>query len=217
MQQRWKIREPFNGLSHAGGAGLSLVGLVVLATLAWGKPLHLTGVMVYGLSMFLLYCASTLYHSLHVEPHQHRRLLVLDQSAIYLLIAGTYTPICLVSLKGPWGTGLLSVVWGIAVVGILLRVLWKSAPPWLCVVLYVLMGWLCVVALTPLTHALPSHGLKWLFAGGMCYTVGVILFALKQPRLWPGVFSWHEVWHCFVLGGSACHFMVMFLCVAPAP
>lgn len=217
MQQRWKIREPFNGLSHAGGAGLSFIGLLALMSLTWNKPIHLTALTIYGVSMIALYSASALYHSLHGEPHQIKRLLIFDQSAIYLLIAGTYTPICLVNLRGPWGYSLLAVVWTIAIVGILMRVLWKGAPPWLCVVLYVIMGWLCVVAANPLIRALPDYGVGWLFAGGMFYTIGVILFALQRPRLWPGVFSWHEVWHCFVLGGSACHFMLMLLCVAPAP
>jgi hemolysin III len=215
---RWcRVREPFNGLSHLAGVLLSAAGLAVLLVLAAGKPWHITGFAVYGGSLVLLYAASTLYHSLPVSPRGVERLLVFDQVAIYTLIAGTYTPLCLVPLRGPVGWSLLGVVWGIALVGIVLRVAWRRAPVWLPVALYLLMGWLCILALRPLGTALPANALAWLFAGGLVYTAGAVVFALERPRLWPGVFSSHELWHCFVLGGSACHFVVMLWFVAPAP
>jgi len=210
-------REPFNGLSHLGGAALSVAGLVVLLCASYGKPWHITGFSIYGATLVILYTASTLYHSLRVSPRHVNWLLIFDQVAIYLLIAGTYTPLCLVSLRGPWGWSLLGVIWGIALVGITLRLCWRGAPPWLCVSLYLLMGWLSVVAFSPLVRALPGPALGWLFLGGIVYTVGAAIFALQRPRLWPGVFSSHELWHIFVLGGSACHFIVMLLFVAPTP
>jgi len=210
-----RVREPFNGISHLAGALLSIAGLLFLVAISAGKPWQLTGFIVYGVSMVVLYIASTLYHSLPVGPRQVERLLMFDQVAIYLLIAGTYTPICLVPLRGPWGFGLLATVWAIALAGIALRTLWKAAPRWLPIALYLCMGWLCVVALGPLTAALPPAALGWLLAGGVAYTVGTVVLVLDRPRLWPGVFSSHELWHCFVLGGSACHFAMMLQFAGP--
>lgn len=215
LWQRIPVREPFNGLSHLAGALLSLAGLLFLVALSVGKPWHLTGFAVYGISLVVLYLASTLYHSLPGTPQQVGRLLAFDQVAIYLLIAGTYTPLCLVPLRGPWGWSLLAVVWGIALVGIALRIGWRGAPPWLPVVLYLFMGWLSLAAVQPLASRLPSAAMAWLFAGGVVYTTGAVVFALQRPRLWPGVFSWHELWHVFVLGGSACHFVLMLAFVMP--
>lgn len=214
---RCPAREPFNGLSHLGGALLSGVGLVALTVLSAGKPWHLVAFLIYGGALVLLYLASTLYHSLHACEAGMRRLLIFDQVAIYLLIAGTYTPLCLVPLRGVWGWSLLAVVWGLAAVGIVLRIAWQGAPNWLPVALYLLMGWLSVAALRPLGAALPAEALRWLFAGGVVYTVGAAIFALQRPRLWPGRFGSHELWHVFVLGGSACHFVLMLRFVAPAP
>jgi hemolysin III len=209
-------RDPFSGLSHLGGALCSVAGLVVLIVLSAGKPWHLTGFAIYGASLVLLYSASALYHLPRVSQAQIRKLLVLDQVGIYLLIAGTYTPICLVSLRGPWGWSLLGVVWGIAVAGIAMRVFWQRAPEWVCVALYLVMGWLCVVAISPLVRALPLMGVGWLVLGGLCYTIGAVVFATQRPRLWPGTFGSHDLWHVFVLSGSACHFILMLLFVVPA-
>jgi hemolysin III len=215
LARRCGIREPFNGLSHMAGVLLSIAGLLFLVALSAGKPWHLTGFVIYGTSLIVLYLASTLYHSMPAAPGREERLLVFDQVAIYLLIAGTYTPLCLVPLRGPWGWSLLGVVWGIAAVGIALRIAWKEEPEWVPVVLYLVMGWLCLAALRPLAAALPAAALHWLFAGGLVYTVGAVVFASQRPRLWPGRFSSHELWHLFVLGGSACHFVVMLRFIAP--
>ncbi|MGV3724618.1 MAG: PAQR family membrane homeostasis protein TrhA [Actinomycetota bacterium] len=209
------IREPFNGLSHLLGALLSIAGLVVLLVFSQGKPWHTTAFSIYGGSLILLYTASALYHSLPVQPHHIRRLLVFDQVAIYLLIAGTYTPLCLVSLRGPWGWSLFGVIWAIAVVGIVLRICWRSAPAWLPVVLYLVMGWLSVVAGQPLGAALPPSGIGWLFAGGVVYTIGAVIFASQRPNLWPTKFGSHGLWHVMVLGGSACHYVLMLFFVLP--
>ncbi|MFN3653662.1 MAG: PAQR family membrane homeostasis protein TrhA [Armatimonadota bacterium] len=215
--RRWNLREPVSGLSHLGGAGLSVVGLVALLSLSPGKPWHLTGFAVYGGSLVLLYLASALYHLLPVSPRRVGQLHMLDQIGIYLLIAGTYTPLCLVSLRGPWGWSLLGVVWGLALVGITLRVAWRGAPHYVSLLLYLVMGWLCVVAVQPLVQAVPPAGLLWLVLGGLLYSVGAIVFATERPRLWPGRFGAHDLWHCFVLGGSGCHYVVMAGFVAPTP
>jgi hemolysin III len=217
MVERWRVREPFCGWSHLCGVVLSIAGLLALVSLSHGKPWHLTAFLVYGGSLVLLYTASTLYHSLPVPPQRVQQLRAFDQVAIYLLIAGTYTPLCLVPLRGPWGWSLLGVIWGMALAGIALRLGWQAAPVWLGRALYLLMGWLCVAALSPLTRALPGSALGWLFFGGILYTVGAAVWATRRPRLWPGGLSSHELWHLFVLAGSACHFVLMVRFVAPAP
>jgi hemolysin III len=214
---RFKLREPFSGLSHLGGAALGIVALVVLLILGRGKPWHVSGFAIYGATLVLLYTASALYHLLPVGEVHLERLRIFDHVAIYWLIAGTYTPICLVPLRGGWGWSLFGIVWGLALFGSGVEIFWRSAPRWLGLVLYLLMGWLAVVALDPLTHTLPRAALGWLVAGGMVYSLGAVVYAIERPRLWPGIFGSHDLWHLFVLGGSACHFVLMLLFVVPFP
>jgi hemolysin III len=215
--QRWKLREPFSGLSHLGGAVLSAAGLVVLIALSLGKPWHLTAFAIYGCSMVLLYSASAVYHLLPVEPQAIERLRALDMAAIYLLIAGTYTPVCVLSLRGAWGFSLLAVVWTIAIAGALARLFWRAKPDWLSFAMYLLLGWGCVVVVAPLFSALRWGGISWLMLGGLCYTIGAVIFATQRPRLWPGRFGSHDLWHVCVLSGSACHFVMMLCFVARTP
>jgi hemolysin III len=210
------IKDPFCGLSHGIGVLLSLAGLIALQLLADGRFLHSVSFAVYGVSLVVLYAASSLYHSLRVAPRTEAWLRRLDHCAIYLLIAGSYTPVCLVTLRGAWGWSLLGAVWSLAVIGIACSMFWRNAPHWWRVVLYVLMGWMVLVAFVPLQAALSPVGLKWLVAGGVIYSVGTIIFALDKPHLWPGRFSAHDLWHLFVMGGSACHFVVMARYVARA-
>jgi hemolysin III len=214
---KFRIREPFNGLSHLCGAVLAIAALVVLVCLAHGEPWHLSGFAIYGAALILLYLASGLYHSLPVSERGVQRLRTFDRVGIYLLIAGTYTPLCLVPLRGGWGWSLLGVVWGLALFGSVCEVVWRSAPEWLGVALYVIMGWLAVIAFGPLMRTLSGAGFDWLIAGGLVYSVGTVIFATERPRLWPGVFGAHELWHLFVMGGSICHFVVMVRFVAPLP
>jgi hemolysin III len=216
MMQRFRLREPFCSLSHLAGAGLSVAGLVALLWVSAGKPWHLTAVAIYGASLVVLYLASTLYHSLPVAPHHVERLRAVDQAAIYGLIAGTYTPICLITLRGGWGWSLLGIVWGIGLTGAALRLAWRGFPEWLSFALYLGMGWLAVVAVVPLFQALSGPGVAWLFFGGLLYTVGAAVLALDRPRLWPGRFGSHDLWHVFVLAGSACHFVMIRCFVAVA-
>jgi hemolysin III len=212
-----KLREPFSGLSHLCGAVLGIAALVFLVILARGKPWHLSGFAVYGATLIVLYTASTLYHLLPVSERGVERLRIFDRVGIYLLIAGTYTPLCLVPLRGAWGWSLFGVVWGLALFGSLCEIAWRAAPRWLGLVLYVVMGWLVIIAIGPLTQTLSGTGLHWLVAGGIVYSVGTVIYATGRPRLWPGVFGAHELWHLFVLSGSACHLVLMFRFVAPLP
>jgi hemolysin III len=215
--RRWPLREPFSGLSHLGGAVLSMLGLVVLIVVSYGRPWHVTAFAIYGASLILLYTASTLYHLLPVGPRHIEHLRTFDQVAIYMLIAGTYTPVCLISLRGAWGWGLFGAMWAVALAGGAARIAWPRQPVWLPFVLYLAMGWTSMVAMSPLARSLTLHGLAWMLLGGLLYTVGAVVFATERPRLWPGVFGFHDLWHVFVLGGSACHFVMMLWFVAPRP
>jgi hemolysin III len=210
-----RIREPVNAWSH-------LVGLV-LATVGTGALLHLArsaaqtvAFAVYGGSLILLYAASTLYHALPLPAHRLRPLRTLDHIAIYFLIAGTYTPVAVVTLHGPSGWALLAAAWAIAVAGIPFKIWWLDAPIWLSTGIYLAMGYMALLAAAPLAAAVSVGGLAWLVAGGLAYTVGAIIFSRERPNPFPGVFGHHEIWHLLVLVGSGCHFAFMLLHVTAA-
>jgi hemolysin III len=212
-----RLREPVNGLTHAAGGLLAAVGLsVLLATAAsTGRLDQLVAFGVFGLSLVTLYAASALYHLLPLSPSGVARLRRLDHMTIFVLIAGTYTPFCLLALDGGWRWGLLGLIWSLALCGVLLKALWMDAPRWLSVVLYLGMGWIAVIATPALLRAVPPGGIIWVLAGGLVYSAGALVYGLKRPNLVPGVFGFHEVWHLFVLAGSACHFWAVLRYVAP--
>ena len=202
--------ERFNSISHLVGALLAMAGTAVLITLAarLGDPWKVVAFSIYGAMLVALYAASTAYHS--VRRRSIKAVLQkLDHCSIYLLIAGSYTPFALVSLRGPWGWSLLGVVWGLALLGIAQELWWACGARVLSLVIYVLMGWLALVAVVPLWHALTPAGFAWLLAGGACYTLGIVFYALDH-RVRHG----HGLWHLFVLGGSVCHFFTVFFYVA---
>lgn len=211
-----RIKDPVSGFTHLGGALLSITGLVLLLLAArGGGAARLTAVSVFGVSMIALYTASTLYHLVVLSERGTRILRRIDHMMIFVLIAGTYTPICLVALRGAWGWSLLAVVWGLALGGIVLKLLWLSAPRWLSTSLYLAMGWLVVVATVPLVRTLQAGGLFWLGAGGAAYTVGAVIYGLRLPRLAVGVFGFHELFHLFVLAGTASHFWMVYRHIVP--
>ncbi|MGZ5151242.1 MAG: PAQR family membrane homeostasis protein TrhA [Burkholderiales bacterium] len=196
--------EKFNALTHLVGAVLALVGTVVLIVLAAldGDPWKVVSVSIYGVTLALLYSFSALYHSLHGRAKNMLREL--DHHSVYLLIAGSYTPFCLVTLRGPWGWSLLGVVWGLAVLGSLQELRPKSGARILSVVIYVVMGWVALLALVPLLQALGPVGFAWLAAGGLFYTIGIVFYALDTRLTYA-----HSVWHLFVLAGSATHYVAI--------
>ncbi len=200
-----------NTLIHGTGLAGSLIGLptLILAASARGNARQVVACAVFAATLVILYAASTLYHALPASKAK-RVLRVVDHSAIYLLIAGSYTPFTLGVLSGAWGWTLFGVVWGLAAVGILYKTLLGFRFPRLSTLLYLGMGWLAVVAIGPLTAALPAAGLAWLIAGGLCYTAGVPFYARDRLRYR------HAVWHVFVLAGSACHYAAV-LRYATAP
>jgi hemolysin III len=213
------LREPVNALTHALGVVLAAVGAVVLLVVSAGEPWRTVAFAVYGASMVLLYLASTVMHAAKVGPRTLQRLRVLDHAAIFLLIAGTYTPVTLVLLRNEspaWGWTLFGLAWGFALLGVVFKLFWLHAPRWLSTVLYVALGWMALIAVVPMVRALPMGGFGWLLLGGVFYSLGAVVYARKRPNPWPRVFGYHEIWHLFVLAGSASHYLLMLRYVAPA-
>lgn len=209
---RIKLKDPFSGMSHAAGALLALAGLVFLIVESHGDPWRVTSFAVYGTTLFTLFLASALYHSLRVNPRAESALYGFDRAAIYCLIAGTYTPICLLALPSVLGRSLLAAVWGLAIIGIAVDVISRRrAPNWLQAVLYLLTGWAAIVAVGPLVRSLSLPALLWLAAGCLLYSGGAVVCVIERPRLRPGVFGAHDLWHVLVLAASVCHFVVMIL------
>jgi hemolysin III len=212
-----KLREPFNGLSHLGGAIAAFFGQIALLILAWGGTAKVVAVVIYGLGLISLFSASAAYHLAQVKPATLQILRKLDHSAIFLLIAGTYTPFCLIAFTGFFRWGLLTLIWVIALSGILVKVFWLGAPRRLNAMMYVLMGWLCVLAAPQMPSVLPAGAMLWLIVGGVIYTLGAVVYATKLFNFVPGKFGFHEVWHIFVLLGALAHFVsVTLLLISPA-
>ncbi len=198
--------ERFNSISHLIGACLALAGGAVLVTYAAidGDPYKIVSYSVYGVTLFLLYLTSTLYHSL---PGRAKRVFrVLDHQSIYLLIAGTYTPFTMVALKGALGWWMFGAIWGLAVFGIVLDALPRRGPRVVPLFIYLVMGWLCLFALDPIVAALPPEGFFWLLVGGIFYTSGIVFFILDNWYPWC-----HGIWHLFVLAGSISHYFSILL------
>jgi len=201
--------EVVHSITHGIGTGLSIAGLVILVVMGVlnGDVYQIIGFTIFGASLVLLYLASTLYHGFQ-EPRTKRIFKIFDHSAIYLLIAGSYTPFLLVGMRGTTGWILLVVVWLIALIGITMKVLYIDRFQVLSVFAYLLMGWLCVFAFREMMANIPIGGIIWLAAGGILYTVGVIFYALQKiPYM-------HAVWHFFVLGGSLCHYFAVLFFLA---
>ncbi len=210
FSRRISVEEFANAVTHGIGLALSLVGFVVLLVLAVmrGSAWHIVGCAIYGSTLVCLYAASTLYHGIP-SPRLKRALKVLDHSAIFLLIAGTYTPFLLVNLRGGWGWSLLGIVWGLAMAGIIFKFLFVDHFKILSTAVYLLMGWLALIAVKPLLVLVPLGGLLWLLAGGLLYTSGVVFYA------WKRIPYNHVIWHVFVLAGSACHYFAVLRSVLP--
>ena len=202
------IEEKINIISHAIGFILSIVALVLLVIHAnlHGDAWHIVSFSIFGASLIILYAASTLYHSAK-NPELRNRLKIIDHASIYVLIAGSYTPLTLVTLHGTIGWVVFGTSWGLALTGIILKLFFTGKYNLISTIMYVLMGWVIVFAIKPLINNLPLKGLLWLFAGGMSYTIGAVLYSIKKIK-----FN-HALFHMFVLVGSFCHFMSVFFYV----
>ncbi len=206
------LEEVAHALTHGIGAVLSIVGLVAMLmwSVAYGDTWHVVSASIYGASLILLYTASTLYHAFP-WPRIKAIFQQLDHAAIFVLIAGTYTPFALINLRGPWGWTLLGVVWGIALLGVVLELGVKKPPKWLSLSLYLGMGWMALIAIKPMLDNVDTGGLLLLLAGGLAYTLGVVFYVRKQMPYH------HAIWHLFVLAGSILHFFSIFYYVLPQP
>ena len=199
-------------------AMFSAVPLLIKASMN-PDNIHLISLGIFILSMILLYGASATYHALNLSERTNRILRKMDHIMIFVLIAGTYTPICLIVLGGRTGYTMLALVWGIALAGILVKAFWITCPKWFSSALYIAMGWVCVLSFTQLINSLSREGFFWLLTGGIIYTVGGIIYALKLPifNARHKNFGSHEIFHLFVMAGSICHFIMMYFFVANMP
>ena len=216
MAQRLEtyIKDPGSAITHFIGMLMAIFAAVPLLLKAASEPsrIYMISITIYAASLILLYAASTTYHTFNISEKVTTILKKIDHAMISVLIAGSYTPICLLVLRGKTGMILLAIVWGIAIVGILLKLFWVYCPKWVSSVLYIGMGWTCVLAFTQILNSMSTAAFLWLLAGGIIYTIGGIIYALKLPIFnnRHKYFGSHEIFHLFVMGGSACHFILMY-------
>jgi hemolysin III len=210
-----KIREPINGLTHFFAAIVALAGLIVLLVLGWQSLSKIISFSIYGISLILLFTASATYHMVKAGPNIIGFLRKLDHAAIFLLIAGTYTPFCVVMFTGFWRWGLLAIIWSLAIIGIVVKMFIMNAPRWLSTGVYIMMGWLCIAAIGEIFRVLPTGALVWLITGGVIYTLGAIVYITKTMNFLPGKFGFHEVWHILVILGALAHFIAIAFYIAP--
>lgn len=206
------FREPINALTHIAGAFASLVGLILLVVFAsiYAEAWHIVSFSIFGATLLMMYTASSLYHAMNLSEKGIANMRRIDHVMIFLLIAGTYTPFCLVPLRGAWGWTLFGLVWSMALIGIVLKIFFMNIPRWISTAIYLVMGWLCVAAIYPLSKTLETASLIWLITGGVFYSVGAVIYGLKRPNPYPNFLGFHEIWHLFVLAGSFCHFWSVF-------
>ena len=216
-----KIKDPGSAFTHFVGMMMAVFSATPLLIKASRQPdrIHMIALSVFITSMILLYAASTIYHTFDLSEKANKRLKKMDHMMIFVLIAGTYTPICVIALPQPLGIILLSLVWAIALIGIIVKLVWINCHKWFSSVLYISMGWTCVLAFTQLLNSLPGAAFGWLLAGGIVYTIGGIIYALTLPIFNSKhmYFGTHEIFHVFVMVGSVCHFIVMYVFVAGMP
>mgnify|MGYP000114941804 CR=1 FL=1 len=202
-----RFRDPFSGFSHLFGAiiGFIILCFLVMKAIMIGDIWKIISFSIFGICMILMFSTSALYHLAQGSDEKILKLKRIDHMAIFAMIAGTYTPMCLIPLRDSFGWTLLSTVWGIALAGILLKIFWIGAPRWLSTVIYVAMGWACVFGLSTMKATMPEASFDWLVYGGIAYTIGAIVYGTKWPNPWPESFGFHEIWHLFVMAGAFSH------------
>ena len=221
IMKHFKLKDPGSAITHFIGMLMAMFAATPLILRAMRAPdtVHVISLSIFIVSMILLYAASTTYHTFDLSERTNKILKKLDHCMIFVLIAGSYTPICLIVLHGRTGLMLLVLVWSIAILGIIFKLCWVTCPKWVSSVLYIAMGWVCVLAFTQILNSVPAAAFNWLLAGGIIYTVGGIIYALKLPifNAHHKYFGSHEIFHLFVMAGSICHFIMMFEYVAVLP
>lgn len=218
MNRILKLKDPGSAITHFIAALMAVIAAVpLIIKAATGKnEEHLGSFVIFIVSMILLYTASTTYHSLDVSEKVNKCLKKFDHAMIFVLIAGSYTPVCIIVLGGKTGIGLLAAVWTIAILGIIFKMFWVTCPRFVSSIMYIAMGWLCVFALAPIIKGLPLAAFLWLLAGGLIYTIGGVIYALKLPifNSRHKYFGSHEIFHLFCIGGSACHYIMVYYYLA---
>ena len=218
---KFKLKDPGSSITHFIGMLMALFAATPLLIRASLNPdkIHVVSLAIFILSMILLYGAGATYHALDLSEKMNCILRKLDHMMIFVLISGTYSPVCVIVLGGSVGYGLLALVWGIALAGILVKAFWITCPRWFSSILYIAMGWVCVLAFTQIMNSLSQQAFLWLLAGGIIYTIGGVIYALKLPifNSRHKNFGSHEIFHLFVMGGSICHFIMMYCFVANMP
>ncbi len=209
-----RLRDPVSGLMHLGAAVAAAFGLVFLLAINREGTRIGIALTIYGASLVSVFACSAAYHLIKAHPRVIQRLRILDHTAIYLLIAGTYTPICLQFFSGFWGTGFLGIIWLLALAGIISKIFIVDAPRWLTAGIYLLMGWLSIFAIGEMLRAMPAGALLWIVIGGFFFTLGAVGYITKKPDFFPGVFGFHEVWHIMVILGALSHFIAVAAYVA---
>ena len=218
---KFSIKDPGSAITHFIGIvfGILATPPLLMRAAIWPDKTHIIALSIFILSMIMLYSASTIYHSVDRSEKINRILRKMDHIMIFYLIAGSYTPVCLIVLKGSFGLTLLAIVWGIAILGTIIKACWITCPKWFSSMLYIAMGWVVVIAFGPILHTMPAMGIFWLVAGGVLYTIGGVIYAFvakdfneRHPH-----FGTHEIFHLFVLAGSICHFIMMYSYVALMP
>lgn len=200
------FRDPISGLTHLGGAVLGFFGLVILLIINWENWLAFTANLIYGITLVLMFSASASYHMVKAGPTSLQRLRKFDHSAIYLLIAGSYTPMCLITFEGFWSWGMLTIIWLMAVAGVIVKLFVINAPRWVTAGVYLVMGWISIFAVQEMLRSLSLFSLSFMIVGGLFYSIGAIVYIRKKPDPLPGIFGFHEIWHIFVLLGAFAHF-----------
>ncbi len=209
-----KLRDPVSGLSHLAAAVAAFGGLAWLLSLGRNRPIQEASFLVYGISLVGMFSASAIYHLVKAGPRTTLRLRKLDHSAIFLLIAGTYTPFCLYFFSGFFRWGLLAIIWVMAISGITIKVFVIKAPRWITAGIYLVMGWLCIMASGQMAATMPAGAITGLVVGGLFYSIGALVYITKKPDFYPAVFGFHELWHIFVILGALAHFMVIAVFIA---
>jgi len=213
-KQSLRFRNPVSGLTHFWGAIAALVGLFFMIYAGWGNPIKEIWLIIYGISLIFMFSASAAYHLIQSEDKVIYRLRIVDHSAIYILIAGTYTPLCFHYFTGFWRWGMMLIIWIMAVSGVVINFFAVNAPRWITAGIYLIMGWFSILAVREMLRTMPFGAIVWLILGGILFSIGAVVYMLKKPDPWPNQFGFHEIWHIFVLGGCLAHYIMIAYYVA---
>lgn len=208
------LRDPVSGLTHLGAAVAAVIGLIALLIMGWGDPTKEISLLIYGVSLIMMFAASAAYHMVDRGPDVSAWLRKIDHSAIYLLIAGTYTPLCVHFFSGFWSWGPLVIIWIMALAGVIVKLFVIREPRWMRAGVYLVMGWLSILGIPEILRTMPVGAIAWLVLGGVLFTLGAVIYVMKKPDPWPGVFGFHEIWHIFIIFACLAHYILIAAFVA---